>query len=401
MKSSFRYISLIILLTSSLFTGYASEKAPQVSLITFYAGKDIYELEGHSALRVRFDDTYDYMASYGMFDFDSPNFVYRFVSGQTDYQLGIVDSHRFIRHYIADERRIVEQHLNLSDNEAWLLHRLIMENYKPENRTYRYNYVKDNCATRPLAMIEKAIGDTISLPQPTISGADDWTFRKEMRHYHSHYPWYQFGIDLALGSGLDYKLNAREKAFAPEALCDMMARATRRDTLGQSVAIVNETTILHEGRKGGVQLPPTPWYATPMTMAILVLLFTIGISLRDIKRHNVSRWYHSTLFLCFGLAGCVVAFLVFVSSHEATSPNWLLAWLNPLALFPAIAIWLKKWKIALFYYHFVNFVALFLLTISWYGLGQVANTAFFPLIAADAILSASYIYIYKCNVNNH
>ena len=401
MNLLYRYISLILLISSGCLTSISSEIAPRISLVTFYAGSDIYELEGHSALRVRFNDTYDYMASYGMFDFDSPNFVYRFVAGQTDYQLGIVDSRRFLHHYIADERRIVEQLLNLSDDEAWQLHNLLIENYKPENRTYRYNYVKDNCATRPLAMIERAIGDTISLPQPTIEGSADWTFRDQMRHYHSNYPWYQFGIDLALGSGLDYPLTAREKAFAPETLADMMAHATRNDSLGQATPIVTDTTIINEGRTGGVQLPPTPWYASPMTVAITILLITIGISFRDIKRLNINRWYHSSLFLCFGLAGCVIAFLVFISSHEATSPNWLLVWLNPIALLASLGIWLKKWNIALFYYHFVNFVALFLLVVSWNWLGQVANAAFFPLIATDAILSASYIYIYKCNVNNH
>lgn len=401
MKHYYKHLIIIISFILSLcFRSAAAESAPRVSLVTFYAGADIYELEGHSALRVILPDGSDYMASYGMFDFDSPNFVYRFVSGQTDYMLGLIDSQRFLYHYIADERRIVEQQLQLSDDEAWRLHDLLIENFRPENRTYRYNYVKDNCATRPVAMIERAIGDSITFSQPSINGSENWTFRDEMRYYHKNYPWYQFGIDLALGSGLDYPLTAREKAFAPETLIDMMSRATRPDSLGNPTPIVINTTILNEGRHGGVQLPPTPWYATPMSAAILLLLVTIAVAGYDIKRHNVSRGYHSLIFLLFGIAGCVIAFLVFISSHEATSPNWLLIWLNPLALLPAVGIWLKKWKTILFYYHFVNFVALFLLVIVWNWLGQVANAAFFPLIATDAILSASYIYMYKCNVSN-
>ena len=166
-----KYIFLISALLSLCFRSAAAESAPRVSLVTFYAGADIYELEGHSALRVILPDGSDYMASYGMFDFDSPNFVYRFVSGQTDYMLGLIDSQRFLYRYIADERRIVEQQLQLSDDEAWRLHNLLIENFRPENRIYRYNYVKDNCATRPVAMIERAIGESFTFSQPSINGS--------------------------------------------------------------------------------------------------------------------------------------------------------------------------------------------------------------------------------------
>ena len=31
---------------------------------------------------------------------------------------------------------------------------LLETNVLPQNRTYRYNYVKDNCATRPLRAVE-------------------------------------------------------------------------------------------------------------------------------------------------------------------------------------------------------------------------------------------------------
>ena len=33
----------------------------------------------------------------------------------------------------------------------------LVENYRPENRVYRYNFVFDNCATRPLKLIEQAL----------------------------------------------------------------------------------------------------------------------------------------------------------------------------------------------------------------------------------------------------
>ena len=45
---------------------------------------------------------------------------------------------------------------------------LLEENYRPENRIYRYNFFYDNCATRPRDLIEKSIDGTLQY-------ADDMT----------------------------------------------------------------------------------------------------------------------------------------------------------------------------------------------------------------------------------
>ena len=62
----------------------------QVSLITCSPGKEIYELEGHTALRIKTPD-YDMAVNYGIFDFNSPNFIYRFVKGETDNLLNRIE----------------------------------------------------------------------------------------------------------------------------------------------------------------------------------------------------------------------------------------------------------------------------------------------------------------------
>ena len=63
----------------------SSVKDLTVSLITCYPGEEIYELCGHSAIRVR-GEGIDSVWNYGIFDFNQPNFVYRFVKGETDYK---------------------------------------------------------------------------------------------------------------------------------------------------------------------------------------------------------------------------------------------------------------------------------------------------------------------------
>ena len=59
------------------------------SLLTCAPGEKIYELFGHTAIRYVEGDSIDLVFNYGMFDFNSPNFIYRFVKGETDYELGI------------------------------------------------------------------------------------------------------------------------------------------------------------------------------------------------------------------------------------------------------------------------------------------------------------------------
>ena len=46
-------------------------------------------------------------------------------------------------------RDVWQQTLNLTEEEKERLIALLTENYRPENRVYRYNFFYDNCATRP------------------------------------------------------------------------------------------------------------------------------------------------------------------------------------------------------------------------------------------------------------
>ena len=62
-----------------------------ISVLTCSPGDEIYSLFGHTGLRYKNDaKDIDVVFSYGYFDFDSPNFVWRFIIGETDYIVGAV-----------------------------------------------------------------------------------------------------------------------------------------------------------------------------------------------------------------------------------------------------------------------------------------------------------------------
>ncbi|MEE0975971.1 MAG: DUF4105 domain-containing protein [Muribaculaceae bacterium] len=370
-----------------------SDSVPRVSLVTCHAGSVMYELCGHTAIRVQVGNE-DLAVNYGLFEFQTENFAIKFLKGETDYRVGAYPFSYFLRNYVREDRRVVEQELNLTPEQAWRLVDLLIVNMRPENCVYRYNYVKNNCATKPVDVIEMAVGDSIKFSQPDFEGAENWTFRREMRHFHKNYDWYQLGIDFALGEGIDYVLPVREKMFAPESLESMMRGATVADSLGNAMPIVKAERVLHAGSPA--QLPPTPWWCSPMAVFVLLLVVSIALSVRDVRRRRATRWFDAMVFAFVAIAGMIIAFLVFVSTHEATSPNWNLAWLNPLALVVPIFVWLKKCKKIVLCYHFVNFAVIILLMLCWPFIGQVANAAFLPLALSLLARSASYLYINLC-----
>ncbi|MBD5300314.1 MAG: DUF4105 domain-containing protein [Bacteroides sp.] len=356
----------------------------RISMLTARAGADIYQLEGHTALRIQTPERGDYVVNWGLFDFDAPNFVYRFVKGETDYMAGAAPTDRFLRIYAREGRAVVEQQLNLTPEEKERVIALTDRNLMPENRVYRYNYVLDNCATRPLAIVEQAIGDTITLGTSALPAEATATFRDAMRHYHVNYPWYQFGIDLALGSGIDRQISQREMSFAPEALEVMLASASRPD----GTALVGNTDVL-VGREDITAIDgPTPWYLTPMFCACVVCLIAFAVSAGQWRRGRATaaaKIFDTLFYLVMGLAGCIIVFLVVISVHEATSPNWLLLWLNPLCFIPVVAVWVKRLEKLLFCYQILNFAFLIVLAVLLAAGVQSANAAFIPLMAADGV----------------
>ncbi|MDD6779134.1 MAG: DUF4105 domain-containing protein [Bacteroidales bacterium] len=361
----------------------ARADAPVVSLITCYPGENIYELYGHTQLRVR-GTGYDWVFNYGTFDFRAPNFIYRFVKGETDYMLAGYPASYMLMGY--ESRKVVEQVLNLSPGQARSVRDALFNGARPENRTYRYNYVLDNCSTRPRDIVEAAVGTSLQYP----AMPQGLTFRSMMHHYNQNYAWQQFGIDLALGPGLDYELTPRQQMFAPISLMTAFAGATvERD--GKRVPLVASTEVINPGSDNGDILPPTPWPLRPLTLAMLLLGVAVAVSVRDVRRRKATLWLDCVLFSIATLAGMLVAFLVLISTHEATTPNYNLLWLHPLHIVAATLAWIKSAKKVVMWYHFLNFAVIFLTIALWALLPQCANAAFFPLMGTLAVRSLSYV----------
>ena len=351
------------------------EDSVHVSLVTFYPGSEPHNIWGHSEIRVQ-QGPVDVYFNYGVFDFQAPAFMWRFMLGQTDYLCQPVP--RAYAMLGMENRRMVEQELNLPQDKAIMVRDFLWTNAQPENRTYRYKFLSDNCSTRPRDIIEMAAGEGLRYPAMSDSTV---TYRDILAHYCRNYAWERFGIDLVLGWDVDTVLDQRATMFIPMLLMDAVAGATIT-TDSTTTRLVKATTVpIDKSTEGNVR-PPTPWYLSPMTVAVLVLALTLMVTWRDWRRHDVARWFDTVLFSAGGLAGCLLFFLIFFSTHEATSPNINIAWLNPLLLLLAILPWFKKTRNAARWLHALNALVVALLMLAWPWQPQVGNFAFFPLMTA-------------------
>lgn len=351
-----------------------------VSFITCWPGSEVYALCGHEAIRIR-SAKMDSVWNYGLFDFDQPNFVYRFVKGETDYRLGSYPFAWFLPEYVNRGSRVEEQDLNLTQEEAGRLLKMLQRESLPGRNVYRYNYVKDNCATRPFERLEEATGMKVELPDTLRHG----TYRKEMRAYHANYPWYQFGIDLVLGSGLDVELTPREEMFVPVEMHRNLSQATFID--GRPV--VRENRVLNEGSREAVE-PPTPWYAGPLFWSFVALAICVAAGIVRVRTGRRLRAVYALYYAFVGFAGVTVWFLVLFSSHEATSPNLLKWWLSPLALIVPVSIWFNRLNVVTAIVLWYEMIAAALLLILWPTQSQSTSAAVFPLMLCAVALGAAY-----------
>ena len=135
----------------------------EISLLTCGPRPYVYSLYGHTAIRFndKARDT-DLAINYGVFSFDKPFFVLRFVFGLTDYEMGIEYFSDFVANYAASGCGIRQQVLNLTNKEKRAIADAIYTNYEPQNRVYRYNYFYNNCTTKARDIILSHINGKVT-----------------------------------------------------------------------------------------------------------------------------------------------------------------------------------------------------------------------------------------------
>lgn len=303
-----------------------------VYLLTCAAGNETYSLWGHSALRVVIPSAQsDLVYNWGVFDFSTPNFAWKFAKGRLNYMLGVYSFKAFMRDYFLERRSVISQKVNLNEIEKLRLMLILQENMKPENRDYRYDFLYDNCSTRIRDIFEKLIGTKLIYPPDDPEHTP--TFRDKIGEYTKGAPWTKMGIDLLVGTPADKKAIFRDRMFLPNDLQRNLTQVIINRDRKMLPLLYPEETIL--------DMPVVETKPSLLTSPILVFsfLFVIIVFLSARFRNSaVLTYIDIALFLIFSLIAVLMIFFSFFTDHVETRLNLNILWFNPF-------IWFCLWSV--------------------------------------------------------
>ncbi|MBL7971153.1 MAG: DUF4105 domain-containing protein [Prolixibacteraceae bacterium] len=364
------YLLIIFFLLLFQAKSQAQQLSPDasVSVITCNPGEEVYSMYGHTAIRV-LDPALgiDVVFNYGVFSFETPNFLYRFAKGQTDYQVVEQRFSGFLPEYEEERRSVYEQVLNLSPEGKTHLFLALIENARPENREYRYNFFMDNCATRVRDMIERNSGGTVHFSDNHPAES----YRDLIKKFHQPFPWFDLGIDLLVGKKAEEPVTAYGQMFLPEYLMDQFAKAeVTIDGKTQPLVLDTRTLVEYPNNKHHSELP---WATIVFGVFFLVVA---GISVRGFIRKKKTDWLDYALLALSGIAGLIIGWVTLYSEHPAVSPNYNLLWAFPLNVVFAVIWKIKRWRPYTKVYYYLTGSLLVLAFIT----GQQFNPAVYFII---------------------
>ena len=378
-----------------LFMGVAfsvqsqSTDSIRFSLLTCVPGTEIYSLFGHTAIRYEnYTRRIDVVFNYGMFSFNTPNFIFRFVAGETDYQLGITPYSYFEAEYAMRGSSVYQQVLNLTQSEKERLLTILENNYLPENRIYRYNYFYDNCTTRARDKIEECIEGKVVYPD-SLSGK---SYRSIVHEFTAGSPWNEFGIDLCLGAEADKEINKRQQMFSPFYMKYYASNAYIVDAGGTRRPLILDETKIVDVEPDEVQ---PGFVLSPLMCGALFLALCVVMAWGQWKTQRIWWGWDIVLYGLQGLAGCIIAFLFFFSVHPTVGSNWLLILFNPIPLLYLPFMVYKAVKRKKDYYHVGNMVYLTLFITILPFCGQEFNLTVLPLALGLLVTSASHVLVWN------
>lgn len=343
----------------------------RISLITSSPGTDLYAQFGHSMVRVvDYKLRRDVSFNYGTFNFNTPNFYWKFLQGKLNYELAVHSTAATIQHYTAEQRQLTEQLFLLSAEEKQAVASFLFNNALPENKEYLYDFFYDNCATRIRDVLEEEVNDFSYLE----AEVEDYSFRQMLGLYVGDNPWTDFGFDLILGYPTDQIADMRDQMFLPDYLArnlTQFARNNGRPLLSEAKAI-NKVEVVKDNSS----------FLTPMLLTILLLIGTVLLSWKGTSK--AKKLFDAIFFSILGILGSFMLFMWFGTDHWTTTKNLNVIWANPLFL---LFLFLKKRKwLAIL----AIAMGIGLLLISWW-LPQQFHLAFIPIWVSMIVRGADYL----------
>jgi len=383
MNQIFKLIITVVLILSIHDLSARQRLSPQadISVMTLgpYQG-ELYSAFGHSAFRV-YDpvNRINHVFDYGRFSLQQEGFYWNFARGIMLYQLGDSQYNRFKNRYVKQNRFVYEQVLNLTPAEKQELFNYLLNNIKPENRSYYYNYVYDNCATKIKDVLQAVLKEKVVFDTSYVE--KELTLRGLMDRYCTEQYWGDLAIDLGLGIGVDKVASPDEYLFLPDYVYRSFEKSSITDENG-SRPLISRVEKVNEASSTPSEKP----FLTPFTV-FTILFFIVGFLTNiNFKKDKRTKWIDIFVFGISGLFGFVLLFLWFGTDH-ISEWNFNLIWALPTHLIILFFINNIKYKKLVKGYFKYNGIIGVLLILVWAFLPQPLHTSLVPWILVQVLRS--------------
>ena len=316
-----------------------------VSVLTMGPGDEVFERFGHQSIRIHDLTTgLDSAYNWGMFSFAQPHFLVRFLTGDTRYWMEGIPSVPLIEQFRDSGRAVWEQELALTRTETDSLWRYLIWNAQDANKYYRYDYYRDNCATKVRDVLNMVLGGGIEGAVATHEHGV--SYRSETLRLARAYPMINFGMDFVLGHPADDTLSAWQEMFVPMRLQQLIRPIRIRHADGTVRRLVRrERQLVADTRYQDSDTPPDYFTAAlevgfAITGVLLALCLLPGVATPArwavgaiATLWNLLAGVAGLLLLCAGLFTRHAAYMGHnVNVLLATPASLALAVLIPLAL---------------------------------------------------------------------
>ena len=352
----------------------------KVSIISIGEGSCLADAFGHTGIRV-ISNGNDIVFNFGVYDFSAPNFYSNFVKGRPVYKLAVQNYENFKDGYLYQNRYLVEHELNMSEESKMNIIDLLINNSRPENKYYTYDYLRDNCSTRVADILIDDTNNKFRVDK--LESEAIITYRELIHEKISENSWAALGIDLCLGAIIDKKISVRETFFIPEKLMKYMDELM----MDYSKPITKNIIFSPDSPSKYNEEFPKPFLVN-LIISLLIILLTYF----NFKNNSWNRSIDFIIYLFSGLIGVLIIYLWFFSNHFASAQNFNFLWAFPFNLVVVFALIRKTPPMWTINFVKLNIILLILLFIHWTTGVQKYNITLLPIFIS-LLVRYSYLVI--------
>ncbi len=355
-----RYFLILILFPLTIFSQSNPITAEtQISILTVDVAQESHTLYGHTAIRIKNEaQQFDYVWNYGMFDFNTPHFILKFIKGDLQYFAEAYPFQIFEYSYQQENRTIYEQTLHLSLEEKQQLFDKLSRSIFTEEKFYTYKFIDRNCTTKVIDAVNSVLEG-----QPILNTLHaEESYRSVLYPYQKDQFWMNLGINAIFGKRTD---EPAQVLFLP---LDLMQVLTNTMYKGKPLASAPVTLF-----QATTVEKPFNFFNSIYALIALVALFVLP------NKKAITIVYISIL----GSIGLFFAVVGFYSLHREVLWNYNMLLFNPLLL--VLAYMLAKQQTARVR-KFSGLIFLLLGAYVIYGFNKAHFLMMSPLLIGTAIV---------------